>query len=96
MTEKFPELSKLPFQVKLVWGATDKLETTYANQLAVTRTENEYYLVFGEMTMPVIFNPDSVPNEFEIVPKIRIAVGHNAMKAFVEVLSKYVSSIEEG
>jgi hypothetical protein len=100
MTEQKPEQKTeqkhIPFQTKLFWGSAEKLETIYANHMSITRTENEYYLIFGELAMPVITGPESLPGEIEITPKVRLAIGHIAMKQIIDILKKYVpEDIEE-
>jgi hypothetical protein len=77
-------------QILLKWKTDIDLQTIYVNQAAITSTGNEYYLVFGETDLPVVFGKNFLPEEILINPKVRLVIGLGAMKAIVELILKNV------
>lgn len=82
--------------VQLTWGSLNELESVYVNQMNVTFTGNEFYVVFGELCMPVIFDAENFPKELIITPKIRLAISPIVMANIVQVLSDYVMKMKAG
>jgi len=74
------------FKARLRWGSAKELETFYVNHISVTRTENEYYIIFGELPMPIITLGERPPEELEIIPKVRLAISPGAMESIVGVI----------
>jgi len=77
-------------QVRLKWGSSEGLETVYVNHLHITHAGSEFYLVFGELTMPVLIGEQEVPEELEIVPKVRLAISPEAMRSVARAIQDNV------
>jgi hypothetical protein len=72
--------------IRLVWDSPAELNTIYANHLAVSHAGSEFYLIFGELPMPLDLGYDGVPDEVRVIPKVRIAVSKEAMGRIIDVL----------
>ncbi|MBI1800610.1 MAG: hypothetical protein HYR71_03155 [Chloroflexi bacterium] len=82
-----------PIQIPVHWGAVDHLPTLYANQLFITNAGQEVYLVFGEITPPVVVNPADLPKQLEIKPVAKIAVSREAMLKFREAINAIAQNL---
>lgn len=74
--------------VRIRWGSSEHLETTYVNQLAIVHAGAEFYLLFGELAMPPIMSRDDVPEELVIAPKVRLAITPKAMEPIAQVIQE--------
>jgi len=72
--------------IRIVWDSPEELNTIYANNLAVSHAGNEFYLVFGELPMPLELGYDRMPDEVKVIPRVRIAVSKETMGGILEVL----------
>jgi hypothetical protein len=77
-------------QIPLVWAPQGHLTTAYANHLAITQTDTEFYLVFGELVPPAILKDFPAPAKVEITPVTRLVISKPAMYRILEVLNKNV------
>ncbi len=77
-------------QVALHWKEDPNLQTIYVNQMSITHTGPEFYLVFGELVMPAIVPPGNFPDELEIVPKVRLAITPAQMEVISDVIAQNV------
>jgi hypothetical protein len=82
-------------EVKLRWESDEDLETIYVNHLRVTHAGPEFYLIFGELPMPVILGEEEAPSELVVYPKVRLAISPKQIKSIAEVLYKNVQSYLE-
>jgi hypothetical protein len=94
MTENTEEQS---IQVPMVWGDWKNTQTTYANHLFITHQSGEFYLVFGELSHPMVIQPtqESIPDRVEITPVARIALTPETMVRFAEVIASNVNKFLE-
>ena len=76
--------------VDLRWGDDKDLSTLYANNLHVTHQGGQFYLVFGEITPPLIVDfkkeAPKLPREWKINPLVRIAVTPQIMARFADAI----------
>lgn len=72
--------------VKLVWDKEAELSTVYANNLIISHSGSEFYLVFGEMEPWLELDPSITPIELQIKPIAKIAISHENMLKFAEVI----------
>jgi len=77
--------------VKLIWDTAEGLETIYVNHAAIIHNGPEYYLVFGELATPLVMNKKDIPKELHIVPKTRLAISPEQMKAIAKVIYNNVN-----
>jgi hypothetical protein len=73
-------------QLKMHWGPTTDLETIYVNHMAITHSGPEFYLIFGELPMPLVLGEGEIPDELEIIPKVRLAITPLQMKNMSEAI----------
>lgn len=75
------------------WNSGLDLPTIYVNQLYITHGGKEFYLVFGETAIPVLLGVpgEALPDRLEIKPLVKIAVAHEAMIEFANIISQNVS-----
>lgn len=89
--------------VRLEWGPTDDLVTIYVNQVQISHaSQMEFYVIFGEVPVPAINNPDNpveFPDQLTIIPKVRLVMSPQAMKnissAFSGNYEQYVKHLEK-
>ena len=73
------------------WGDSDDLATIYANNLLITHTENEFYLLFGELTPPMLPHQELKDDStITIHPVAKIAVPLSRMNRFAEAITENV------
>lgn len=82
-------------QIPLYWGSDKNLQTTFANQLFITHSGGEFYLVFGEVILPPFLNASELPDELEITPKVRLAVTPTAMHTFATLIIEQLGHLHE-
>ena len=80
--------------VPLKWGANENVPVYYANQLFIGHTNNEFYLVFGDVQVPLLINPSKaeIPKELIIKPVARVMLTPNAMQEFTKAMNINLSS----
>jgi hypothetical protein len=83
------------FQVLLRWGALDQAPTIYANQLLITHTGGEFYLIFGEVSPLGLIDKDNLPTQLEIKPIIKIVITPENMPAFAKVIQQNVENYKK-
>jgi tripartite-type tricarboxylate transporter receptor subunit TctC len=92
MPSKSSNPADLSVKTSTRWGKSDELATTYANQLYISHSGAEFYLVFGEATPPTeSINKQSSPKYVEIRPVARIAVSPEVMIQMANVIGQNVS-----
>ena len=63
-------------RINLIWQSAENLPTVYANQVLVSHSGPEFYLVFGEVTTPAILGDisNNLPDNLSVKPVIKIAI----------------------
>jgi hypothetical protein len=92
--DKEPESIAARIPIRLEWKNNDSLKTVYSNQLLVTHAGAEFYLIFGEVVPPTILDGSQIPEYLDIEPVTRIAVSHEMMEKFIEVLNENLSKFK--
>ena len=82
-------------QVRLKWASAKELVTIYVNHMTITHAGPEFYLTFGELPLPAFMDAKDVPDELEIIPKARIAISPEAMKAIARVIQEKLDKFIE-
>jgi hypothetical protein len=89
-------------QIPLVWGKADTLPTVYANQLYISHAGGEFYLVFGEVAVPMLLTlgREPVPDHLEIRPVAKLVIRPEVMLQFAEAINtnigRYLSRQKDG
>lgn len=93
-------------KVPIVWCVPDDLESKYATNVVVQKSEHEFIINFFEMERPIIFgdDPDVVMRQWEEIESVcakcvaRIVVAEERMPGFIEAMQKNLErgSGEEG
>ena len=78
--------------VPLVWDTTDNLETIYINHAAIVHNGPEYFLIFGELAMPIIKSDKDIPDAIHIKPKVRLAISPAQFKVIADLISKIANT----
>lgn len=78
--------------IELRWDLSGNIPTIYANQLLITHAGGEFYLLFGEMTPPMISNPDkeSLPEFVTVKPVAKMAITPANMVNIAAVIGQNV------
>lgn len=96
---------ELAVEPSVVWPErVDDIPTIYANNLFITHGGGDFYLVFGEVTPPVVVSATQEAKErigaIEVRPVAKIAVAPDAMIEMARVIQnnvqKYLAPREEG
>jgi len=84
------------FQVRipLEWDETAEMPTVYANQVLVSHTGPEFFIVFGFVAPPL--NTGELPDVVKIHPQVRVVVAREAMPAIVQALGDNLRRQREG
>lgn len=72
-------------QVRLRWGSDAGLDTVYVNHAKITHSGPEFYILFGELVMPIIVG-EEYPEEMVITPKVRLAISPDQMIEISKVI----------
>jgi hypothetical protein len=83
-----------PWKVELptVWGSHEHLTTIYANNVYITHGSGEFYLVFGELSFPLILGDENIPDKVEIKPVAKLAIRPEVMLVIADALNKNISA----
>lgn len=81
-------------EVKLVWDKPAEAPTLYANNLIISHSGNEFYLVFGEMEPWLELEPSTIPIELRIKPLVKIAISNENMLKFTKIISGNVNNFK--
>lgn len=81
-------LPKDYIKVEIKWKPDSNLESIYVNHIKMTHTGPEFYLTFGELPMPAILQGQKFPKELEIIPKVRLVISPEQIKAISDVISE--------
>ncbi len=82
-------------EIKLVWSDASNIPTIYANNLYITHAGSEFYLVFGELAPTMELDIDNLPEKLEVKPVAKIAISHENMIKFADVISGNVAKYNE-
>ena len=80
--------SGTPVQIPLNWDTAEDIQTVYANQMSIIHTPLEFYLTFGELTLPPDFGIAAPPNQLTIKPRVRLAISPDAMRNMMNVMQE--------
>jgi hypothetical protein len=92
-----PEKESEYTAISVVWPDNVELPTVYANHLYIQHTNNEFFLIFGELQLPMALgSPDERREKLErfsevtIRPVAKIAVSPPAMLKIAEIIQQNV------
>jgi hypothetical protein len=81
--------------IKLRWSTSKNIPTIYSNELVITHAGREFYLVFGEVDQPVLFDPNSPPEYIEVVPVAKVAMTPENMIRFAELIQENIKNYQK-
>ena len=77
--------------VRLEWGSTEDIPTVYANQVLITHTMGEFFIIFGEVTPPLLLDDKAqIPDSLKVKPVAKIAISHNNMLSIAAAIQQNV------
>ena len=82
-----PETKGSQPALEAYWGKADHLEPVLVDNLHLQRVNNQYYLTFGQIRLPLV----EAPTErvvAEIRPMTRLIIPRDALRRIVELLSR--------
>jgi hypothetical protein len=84
--------------IPLQWREDD-IPTSYANQIVITHASGEFYLVFGELILPINFllNPgvETAPELLQVRPVAKIVVTPEVMLQIAETIQGNVEKYKQ-
>jgi hypothetical protein len=57
-------------EVRLHWGSDKDLSTLHVNHVIINHSGDEFYVTFGELYPPLFTDPEDIPDDVEIHPKV--------------------------
>jgi hypothetical protein len=73
------------------WGSFDALPSLPANQFIISHIENQFYLLFGEVTPPALTNlqqqKGDLPQTLEVKPLAKIVVPEGFMEKIAKAIN---------
>ena len=82
--------------IRVKWGSAVNLPALYVSHLYVSHGgKQEFYLIFGNLTPPVGFSEQGIPDELEITPISKLVISPDTMKSFVKAMSDNLKIFEE-
>jgi hypothetical protein len=85
---------KIEKQIRLIWKNLSDLNTIYANQLLISHSGGEFYLIFGEFLAAEI-DVENPPNTAIIKPVAKIAISPRAMQRMANIITENVSKFKD-
>jgi len=84
-------------KIGLIWQSSESLPTIYSNQVLISHTGPEFYLIFGEVSTPAILGDiaGTVPEKLSVKPLIKIAITPTMMIQMAQVISDNVNRFIE-
>lgn len=85
-------------EVELRWEDASTLPTLYANQAYITHAAGEFYLIFGEVQLPILLDTTreapATRRVFAVKPVAKLALTPRTMKAILAAMSKNVGNFD--
>jgi hypothetical protein len=88
-------LGSAPFALPVEWASSDEMPTIYANQLILSNTGGEFYLLFGEAVPPLIVDATQLPDKVIVRPVIRLAIPVRTMLRIRDAIERNVGRFVE-
>jgi hypothetical protein len=83
-------------EISLVWESAEELPTSYANQIIISHSGPEFYLIFGEVITPAQQGQlGGTPDELKVKPTVKIAISHSMMIEIAGVIAENVKKFLE-
>jgi hypothetical protein len=89
---------KVVEEIALVWRPSEDLPTMYANQMLISHSGPEFYLIFGEViTSAVSGDPfrETPVTELPVKPLVKIAITPTMMIEMANIISGNVEKFKE-
>lgn len=81
-------------QIRLRWQDISDLPTLYANQVYITHSGNEFYVIFGETQLPLLVNmtPEEMGSlgEIEVKPVVKLVFTPDGIAPIVDAMADNV------
>ena len=93
-----PEQTDSGIELKLRWDDASALPTLYANQVYITHAGGEFFVIFGEVQVPILLNV--TPEEFSrhafvtVKPVARLVMTPEGMRAIVDAMTRNLSQFD--
>ena len=83
-------------QIRLRWQDASDLPTLYANQVYITHAGTEFYVVFGEVQLPVLTNkkPEEL-EELQVKPVAKLVFTSEGIVPVVQAMADNVRKFLE-
>jgi len=81
--------------IDVFWGKGEALEPIFADNLHLQRINDQFYLTFGQVRLPLIETNPAERVVAEIRPVVRLIVPKDALQRVVNMLSRNLKPGEE-
>lgn len=81
--------------IPVLWEDDDSLDTHYVNNMFVSHSTGEFYIVFGELS-PIVRNENmELPDAVYVKPVVRLVISPDNLKEFLDILNTNFQKYEE-
>jgi hypothetical protein len=81
-----PQPPNFQVRIPVEWAEDGDTPMMYANQVMVSYSGPEFFVVFGVLVPPA--NPNDLPDVMTIKPQVRVAIAREAMPVIVKALNE--------
>ncbi len=78
------------FRLEVTWVSAEDLEPVFVDNLHLALVNNQYYLTFGQLRLPMVF-PDP-PTKGRIHPVARFVIPREALQNIIALLRENVET----
>ena len=86
-------------EFRMRWEEATDLPSVYANQVYITHAGGEFYVIFGEVELPIMLSlaPDELkgPRDLVVKPVAKLVFTPSAMAAVVKAMAENVRKYEQ-
>lgn len=75
------------------WADDDDVPVLYANQLLISHSGPEFFLVFGLLVPPL--SQEHLPDVLAIRPQVRVIISRDVMPTIVQALNEHLRRVRE-
>ncbi len=81
--------------IPVLWNKDDSLDTYYVNNMFVSHSTGEFYVVFGELS-PIVRNENmELPESVYVKPLVRLVISPDNLKEFLDILNTNFQKYED-
>ena len=84
-------------RIPIIWESAEDLPTLYVNQIIVSHSGPEFYMIFGEVITPAIQGQigGDFPDTLKVKPIIKVAIPQPMMLEITDIIVENVKKFME-